>query len=193
MIAARPFSDAAWAAVLRTELVPRLRTYPSLRLWHAGGEGGDLYATAIVLREEGLIDRARVYATADSDEALAQVRLGTAAGPLEAAAADYARTGGRAALEEYYQPQDGGGGLVIRPSLRERMVFAVHSFATDASFNEFHLIVARGELPDRAEQVLADSLCAFGFLVRGAGGTLPQAGRWLELLNPEIGLYRRVA
>jgi chemotaxis protein methyltransferase CheR len=147
-----------------------------------------------VLREEGLIDRARIYATADSDEALEQVRLGTAEGPLEAAAADYARTGGRAALEEYYQPDDGGGGgLVVRPSLRERMVFAVHGFATDASFNEFHLIVARGELPERAERVLADSLCPFGFLVRGAGGTLPQAGRWLELLNPEIGLYRRVA
>jgi chemotaxis protein methyltransferase CheR len=186
--------------VLRRELVPRLRTYPSLRVWHAGSPAVDVYATAIVLREEGLLTRTRIYATADSDEAVDELRRGDAAGPLEAAAAGYHEAGGAAALDEYYQPAEGAGGaLHIRPLLRERLVFAVHSLATDASFNEFHLIVARDlaaggdpALHARAEAVLRDSLCPLGFLLLGTGPAVPGAGAWLELLRPEIGLYRRV-
>ncbi|HTM22360.1 MAG TPA: protein-glutamate O-methyltransferase CheR, partial [Kofleriaceae bacterium] len=59
---------------LRRGIVPRLRTYPSLRLWHAGSPAADVYATAIVLREEGLLTRARIYATADSEDQLAELR-----------------------------------------------------------------------------------------------------------------------
>lgn len=194
----RPFQDVDWVSLLRHELVPRLRTYPSLRLWHAGGPAAEVYSSAIVLREEGLLSRALIYATADGDQALDRLRRDELPGALDAAGADYLSSGGRASIDEYYQ--QAGGGLQPRPLLRDRVVFAAHSFATDASFNEFHLVICRDldaadpELCTRAERVLRDSLCPLGFLRLAGGGAPPSAtGRWLEPLRPDLGLYRRIA
>jgi chemotaxis protein methyltransferase CheR len=180
-----PFFDSDFALALRREILPRLRTYPSIRIWHAGCSTGDeVYATAILLREEGLLSRTTIYATDVSPQVIDRARSGRSDAPFEACAGGYVRAGGGASLAEYYLPdgqnqdlgQDRAAGMIARPLLRERVVFAEHSFASDASFNEFHLIVCRGvfgqygsALQERAFGIVHDSLCRFGYLALDAG------------------------
>jgi chemotaxis protein methyltransferase CheR len=195
-----PFADVEWARALRRDVVPRLRTYPSVNIWHPGcGTGADVYTTAIVLREEGLLDRARIYATDVSEIVLAKARQAV----LEEWPADlpqrYREAGGSQSLDEYYQRSDRG--MSVRPLLRDAVVFAVHSFASDASFNEFHLIVCQRQierfgpaLQRRTYSLLKDSLCRFGYLAVSRDD-MPGRGPIrvsFQVVKPEVDLYRRV-
>jgi chemotaxis protein methyltransferase CheR len=194
-----PFVHGEWVRALRTDLAPRLRTYPSVRVWVAGAAGGgDLYTTAIALREEKLLDRATIYATEETEAALAYAKDGGFAGPIDEVESSYRASGGRASLGEYYLASEWR--YEVRPILRERLVFAVHSLATDASFNEFHLIVCRGvlsrfgtELRQRAASVLTDSMCHLGFLVLDSDEAIGENGTPIERLKPQVGIHRRTA
>lgn len=196
------FASPEWMHAFRADVVPRLRTYPRVRIWHAGcgPQAEDAYAMAIVLREEGLLDRTTIYATDVSDAIVERARQGVLASWAEESADNYRRSGGRATLDEYYTREDGRA--AARPLLRSNISFAVHSLATDASFNEFHLIACRGviahygaALRERAHEVLKDSLIRFGFLALEPGD-LPAKGEaraGLQVVRPEIELYRRTA
>ncbi len=196
------FASPDWMQAFRSDVVPRLRTYPRVRIWHAGcgPQAEEAYAMAIVLREEGLLDRTTIYATDVSDVILERARQGVLADWTETSADHYRRSGGRASLDEYYAREDGRA--AARPLLKSNISFAVHSLATDASFNEFHLIVCRGvmaqfgaALRERAHEVLKDSLIRFGFLALEPGD-LPAKGdarSGLQIVRPEIELYRRTA
>lgn len=197
---AQPFTDVEWARTLRREVVPRLRTYPSLNIWHPGcGMGADVYTTAIVLREEGLLDRARIYATDVSEIVLAAARTAMVEEWPDELAGRYRDAGGTQSLDEYYQRM--GSAMGVRPLLRDSVVFAVHSFATDASFNEFHLIVCQRQIERfgpamqrRTYSVLKDSLCRFGFLAVSRDD-MPGRGPIrdsFQVVRPEVELYRRV-
>lgn len=200
--AGRPlFASAEWMQAFRGDVVPRLRTYPRVRIWVAGCglQAEDAYEMAIVLREEGLLDRTTIYATDVSDVILERARQGVLAEWTEASGENYRRSGGRATLDEYYSRE---GRPAARPLLKNNISFAVHSLATDASFNEFHLIVCRGViaqfgavLRERAHEVLKDSLIRFGFLALEPGD-LPAKGdarAGLQVVRPDIELYRRSA
>jgi chemotaxis protein methyltransferase CheR len=193
-----PFPDVDFARLLRREVCPRLRTYPSIRIWHAGcSTGEEAYTTAIILREEGLYERSRIYATDLGDALVGRARSGVSQAAWAPAAARYLAAGGTALLDEYYRRE--GDHLVARPSLRARIAFDVHSLATDASFNEFQLIVCRGVLPafapalrQRALRVIGESLCPFGFLALGGGeGARVELPDDLEAVTGAHNLYRR--
>jgi chemotaxis protein methyltransferase CheR len=186
---------------LRQQLVPLLRTYPFIRIWHPGcATGLELYATAIVLREEGLYERSTLYATDVHESALALARAGRY--PLEvlqAAEADYRLAGGRSTLAEYYALEEGQA--LMRPLLRERIMFAQHNLATDASLNEFQLIIVRDvlihfntALGERAFRVFHESLCRFGVVALGHGESMhwnPHRASYERLLGDEK-MYRKV-
>jgi chemotaxis protein methyltransferase CheR len=174
---ARPLFDEPelWGAI-RQRVVPHLRTFPRVNVWLPGcGRGEAAFALAILLYEHGLHRRSRVYATDVCEEALAEARGGRVEAHIfDGATRDYPAAGGRAALEEYYRVEEGQA--VVRPTLGERLVFAQHDLATDASFNEFQLVVCRGTLEelapaarDRAQAVIAQSLCRFGVLAAFVG------------------------
>ncbi len=168
------FRDPGLFAALRTEVVPLLRTYPFVRIWHAGcGKGEEVYSLAIVLHEEGLLDRCRIYATDLSETALGQAQRGIF--PLENMqeyTRNYLATGGQEAFSEYYTARYGNA--VFRPWLKENVVFSRHNLATDGPFNEFNLILCRNvmiyfnrTLQARVHNLFYDSLIMFGFLVLG--------------------------
>src|SRR6478735_4430025 len=65
------FRDPAVFAKILTELLPRLATYPRIRVWIAGcATGEEAYSIAIMLDEAGLLDRATIYATDIDSESL---------------------------------------------------------------------------------------------------------------------------
>jgi chemotaxis protein methyltransferase CheR len=196
------FRDPAFFRELRRKVVPLLRTYPFIRIWHAGcSTGEEVYSMAILLHEEGLFERARIYATDMNETVLRQAREGTM--PLAAMGqytANYLQTGGREAFSNYYTAN--GNNAIIRPSLRKNVVFARHNLVTDRAFNEFHVIMCRNvliyfnkDLQARVHALFRDSLVRLGFLCLGNKESLkhlPQDSSYREF-DAGQRIYRRIA
>ena len=195
------FQNPDQALALRREVVPLLRTYPFVRIWHVGcASGEEIYATAIVLHEEGLYPRARIYATDVSEANLARARAATfPLSSLQDASVAARRAGCRNDLSTYYQVQ--GEEAVILPELRRNVIFSQYSLVSDDAFNEFQLIVCRNvlrvfdeKLRHRAHEVLYRSLCNFGVLAMSSRESLegtPYQDRY-QSMGSGLGLYRRV-
>jgi chemotaxis protein methyltransferase CheR len=173
------FRDPSFYLALRSEIVPVLRTYPSLKIWIAGCSGGEeVYSFAILLREEELLDRAILYATDINPEALRRAEAGIY--PLERMPAfteNHRLAGGRGSLSSHYTARYGAAAL--DRALRKQVVFSDHSLATDSVFAEVHLVSCRNvliyfdrALQDRAIDLMRDSLVRRGFLGLGARESL---------------------
>lgn len=173
------FRDPAYFRALREQVVPLLRTYPSLRVWVAGcSTGEEAYSLAILLREEGLLERSLIYATDINGQALQRAEAGVY--ELERIAGfteNHRRSGGQTSLSDYYTAAYGRA--VFDKSLRKNMVFSDHSLATDSVFAEVQLVSCRNvliyfnrELQDRSLGLFRESLCRRGFLGIGSKESL---------------------
>jgi chemotaxis protein methyltransferase CheR len=194
------FRDPSFFRSLREVVVPWLRTFPSLKVWVAGcATGEEVYALAILLREEGLLDRTLIYATDISPQALERAEAGIyELDRFPAFSESYLGSGGRASLSDYYTAAYGAAAL--DRSLRAGVVFTDHSLATDQVFAEVQLVTCRNvliyfnpALQERAVGLFRDALCRNGFLGLGAGESLrfsAHAGAF-EPVVPALRIYRR--
>jgi chemotaxis protein methyltransferase CheR len=173
------FRDPDYFRALRSLVVPVLRTYPSLKLWVAGcSTGEEAYSLAILLREEGLLERALIYATDINPRSLQQAAAGVYDVERIAGFTDnHRRSGARTSLSDYYTAAYGRA--VLDASLRRHIVFSDHSLATDSVFAEVQLVSCRNvliyfrrQLQDRAVGLFHDALCRRGFLGIGAKESL---------------------
>lgn len=173
------FRDPSYYKALRDEVVPLLRTYPSLKVWVAGCSAGEeAYSLAILLREEGLLERTLIYATDINTDALKKAESGVY--PLEQIALytqNHQKSGGRSSLSDHYTAAYGRA--VFDKSLRRQMVFSDHSLATDSVFAEVQLVSCRNvliyfdrHLQDRALGLFSEALCRKGFLGLGSKETM---------------------
>jgi chemotaxis protein methyltransferase CheR len=198
------FRDPPFYLALRRTIVPVLRTYPFVRIWLAGcSTGEEVYSLAILLAEEGLSARVRLYATDVSEALLARAKAGTYPAHFLPLYEDrYLRSGGRRSLADYVAIDGSGDAMTISPLLRQNVIFGQHDLATDRSFNEFNVILCRNvlihfgaELRRRVHDLLTDSLCRLGVLALGAHESMRGSGHadQYELLDEEARLYRRLA
>ncbi|RJE85100.1 protein-glutamate O-methyltransferase CheR [Paenibacillus sp. 1011MAR3C5] len=168
------FRDPEFFLAFRQKVVPHLQGLDELRIWHAGcATGEEVYSMAILLQEEGLLDRSIIYATDMSKIAIAQAKQGKF--PLkrmQAYTRNYLQAGGTREFSAYYKTDHAYA--FFQPEIKGHMMFAEHNLATDGSFNEFHVILCRNvliyfdpELQSRVHRVLTDSLAPSGFLVLG--------------------------
>ena len=196
------FRDPSFHRALRTHVFPLLRTYPFIRVWNAGcSTGEEIYSVAIALHEEGLLERARIYATDIDEAALQRARSGAfALERMQRYTENYLRSGGSESFSRYYSTD----GEVARfdPALVAGTVFAQHNLVTDGSFNEFQLIVCRNVLiyfgADLQEKVLAlfgSSLTRLGVLALGRKESIRHS-RHAEQYEPLVEtekIFRRIA
>ena len=173
------FRDPSYFKALREQVLPHLRTYPSLKVWIAGCSAGEeLYSLAILFREEGLYERTLFYATDINPEALRAAEAGIySLDRIRKFTENHQKSGGKSSLSDYYTAAYGGA--VFDKTLRERVVFSDHSLVTDAVFGEMHLISCRNvmiyfdrPLQDRAIGLFRDSLARKGFLGLGSKESL---------------------
>ncbi|AYO76400.1 CheR family methyltransferase [Sphingobium yanoikuyae] len=173
------FRDPAYFRALREQVVPHLRTYPSLKIWIAGcANGEEFYSLAILFREEGLEDRTIFYCTDISPAALEKAEAGIyAIDRLPQFSENHRLAGGKASLSDYYTAAYGAA--VFDKTLRRRAVFAQHNLASDQVFGEVQLVSSRNvliyfdrELQDRALGLFGESLVRGGFLGLGSKETL---------------------
>jgi chemotaxis protein methyltransferase CheR len=195
------FRDPTFYAGFRAKVVPPLRTYPFARIWVAGcSTGEEVFSLAILLDEEGLLERSRVYATDINEVVLERARAGVF--PLDRMqeyTRNYIAAGGKRAFSEYYVAAYDGA--QFRRSLVENVVWAQHNLVSDRSFNEFHVIVCRNvmiyfdrPLQHRVHALFYDSLATFGVLALGHKETIrfsPYEDRFEQLDTLEK-LYRKV-
>ena len=195
------FRDPSFFLSLRENVVPLLRTYPFARIWVAGcSSGEEVYSLAILLDEEGLAERVRIYATDINEAVLEQARLGVF--PLDKMreyTQNYIRAGGTQAFSEYYVARYDGA--QFSRSLVENVVFAQHNLASDAAFNEFHVIVCRNvmiyfdkSLQEHVHRLFHESLARLGVLALGQKETIrfsPHEESY-EVLDAAEKLYRKV-
>lgn len=189
------FRDPSYFRAIRETVVPLLRTYPSLKIWIAGcSTGEEAYSFAILLREEGLLERSLIYATDVNANTLRQAEAGVYSIDRVAGFSDnHRRSGGTGSLSDYYTAAYGRA--VFDRSLRANMVFSDHSLATDSVFAEVQLVSCRNvliyfnrELQDRTLGLFADSLCRRGFLGLGSKETVrlsPNGDVFADLVSTE--------
>jgi chemotaxis protein methyltransferase CheR len=173
------FRDPAYFLSLRQNVVPLLRTYPSLKVWVAGcSTGEEVYSLAILLREEGLLSRTLIYATDINPQTLQKAEAGIYDVDRIAGFTDNHRnSGARGSLSDYYTAAYGRA--VFDKSLKQHIVFSDHSLATDSVFAEVQLVSCRNvliyfnrDLQDRAVGLFREALCRKGFLGIGSKETL---------------------
>jgi chemotaxis protein methyltransferase CheR len=195
------FRDPNFYKAFRERVVPLLRTYPYIRLWHAGcATGEEVYSMAILLQEEGLYDRSRIYATDINEVVLARAKEGIF--PLDRMqeyTENYIAAGGKRAFSDYYTAKYGGA--LFNASLTKNVVFSLHNLVTDRSFAEFNVILCRNVLIyfDKSLQahvhgLFYDSLANFGILVLGSKESLrfsPYEDRYEQINGPEK-IFRKV-
>lgn len=194
------FRDPGFYQAFRQHVVPLLRTYPFIRLWHAGcATGEEVYSMAILLQEEGLYDRSRIYATDINEVVLQKAKEGIF--PLDRMqeyTENYIAAGGKRAFSDYYLAKYGGA--LFDDSLRRNVVFSLHNLVTDRSFAEFNVILCRNvliyfdkALQARVHGLFYDSLAMFGVLVVGSKESLrfsPHEDCYEQINGPEK-IYRK--
>lgn len=195
------FRDPSFYVAFRDLVVPTLRTYPFIRIWHAGcSTGEEVYSMAILLQEEGIYHRCRIYATDTNERVLQTARNGIfPLAQMQEYTQQYLQAGGTKAFSQYYTAAYENA--IFRSSLRENVVFSQHNLVTDGSFNEFNVILCRNvliyfdrSLQNRVHDLFYNSLCSFGILGLGRQETIrftSCADRYAEISKPEK-LYRRL-
>jgi chemotaxis protein methyltransferase CheR len=196
------FRDPSFYLTFRKRVVPLLRTYPTVQIWVAGcSTGEEVYSLAILLEEERLYPKCRIYATDMSQAVLRKAREGIF--PLAAMreyTANYHQAGGVHEFSDYYTARYDN--VIFSASLKHNIVFSEHNLATDGSFNEFQVILCRNvmiyfnkELQARVHNLLYDSLSMFGVFGLGNKESLKFTPRetFYENLNETDKLYRKVA
>ncbi len=191
------FRDPLVFAKIRTELLPRLATYPRIRIWVAGcATGEEAYSVAILLAEAGLLDRTTIYATDIDTESL---RVATSAiypaDSMIVETRNYQTSGGGRPFSDWYVAKYNR--CILSPELRPRIEFFSHNLATDSAFGEFHLILCRNvfiyfeeTLQRRAELMFWESLAHFGNLVIGPReGLTADTRKLFTPLDRKLGIY----
>ena len=194
------FRDPEYFRAVREQVAPFLKTYPSLKIWVAGcSTGEEVYSLAILLKEEGLLDRSIIYATDINPKSLETARRGVY--PIDRMrlyTENYQKSGGKAAFSDYYTAAYGGA--LFERSLIDNVTFADHSLSTDTVFSETHFVSCRNvliyfnrTLQDRVFGLFHESLCYRGFLGLGSKESTDfssYAGRFEPLARRER-VYRK--
>ncbi|WP_025116517.1 CheR family methyltransferase [Lysinibacillus fusiformis] len=186
------FRNPSFFKAFREKVIPTLREYQEIRIWHAGcATGEEVYSMAILLQEEGLIDKAVIYATDMNEQVLEKAKKGVfPIQKMQAYTKNYMLAGGSHAFSEYYKTDYQYA--YFHPTLLKNIIFAQHNLVTDQSFNEFHVVLCRNvliyfspQLQSQVHHLFYESLSDKGFLCLGDKETL----RFEEVISN----YREVA
>jgi chemotaxis protein methyltransferase CheR len=194
------FRDPFVYLAIREEIVPMLRTWPHIKVWHAGcATGEEVYSLAIVLKEEGIYDRTTIYATDFNDSVLQKAKAGIyPPEKIQEATRNYQQAGGRSSFGNYYHSRYDA--VSMDSGLRERITFANHNLVTDRVFGEMHLVFCRNvliyfnrDLQNRALGLFTESLVHGGFLCVGTKEDLQftEVSRHYEAVNNKAKIYKK--
>lgn len=194
------FRDPSFYLAIRKEIIPILKTYPFIKVWHAGcSTGEEVYSFAILLKEEGLYNRVQIYATDFNTNVLEIAKKGIyPINRIKEFTANYQQAGGKQSFSDYYMTDYNS--VIFDQSLKKNIVFAEHNLVTDSVFAEVNIIICRNvliyfnrDLQDTVFNLFSDSLINGGFLCLGSKETIrfsSKAGLY-ETVNFQEKLYKK--
>jgi len=186
------FRDPNFYKSLREEIIPILKTYPSIKIWHAGcASGEEVYSMAIILKEEGLYGKTQIYATDFNPVIIKQAKDGIyPINRIKEFTMNYQKSGGRGSLSDYYTASYET--VKLLDSLKKNIVFATHNLVTDSVFAEVNLVICRNvliyfdrELQDKVIRLFVESLPPGGILCLGSKENLQFSDHY-DQFNPLI-------
>jgi chemotaxis protein methyltransferase CheR len=194
------YRDPKFYRAFREEVVPMLKTFPFIKIWHAGcATGEEIYSMAILLREEGLYERSMIYATDIDKNVLAAAKKAIyPVANMRQYSENYRQSGGKASLSDYYTAKYDGA--ILDQSLKKNIVFADHDLATDQVFGEMNVILCRNvliyfdrELQRRVFNLFSESLDMGGVLCLGTKESLRYSGleEEFEPIDNELKIFRK--
>ncbi|MCB0804842.1 MAG: protein-glutamate O-methyltransferase CheR [Bacteroidales bacterium] len=173
------FRDPSFYQAIREKVIPQLRTYPFLKIWHAGcASGEEVYSMAILLEEEGLYDKVQLYATDFNQMILKKARQGIyPMDRIKQYTSNYQKSGGKNSFADYYSAKYDS--VIINPSIKRNIVFADHNLVLDGVFGEMNMVICRNvliyfntDLQNHVIRLFLDSLTHGGFLALGSRESL---------------------
>ena len=194
------FRDPTFYSAFRKSVVPILKTYPFVRIWHAGcSTGEEVYSMAILLKEEGLYERAQIYATDFNTRVLQKAKDGIyGIDNIKDYTYNYQQAGGTSSFADYYTANYNS--VIIDQSLKKKITFAEHNLVTDGVFGEMHVIICRNvliyfnrELQNSVINLFYDSLSNGCFLCLGSkeGVTFSSSCDKFEVFSHDEKIYRK--
>lgn len=194
------FRDPHFYKAFRTEVVPILKTYPFIKIWHAGcSTGEEVYSMAILLKEEGLYDRTQIYATDFNEIVLQKAKEGIySIDAIKEYTYNYQKAGGKASFSDYYRAKYDS--VILDHNLKEKIIFAGHNLVTDGVFGEMNVIFCRNvliyfnrDLQSRVIKLFLDSLVNGCFLCLGSKESVKftSSALYFETFIEEEKIYRR--
>jgi chemotaxis protein methyltransferase CheR len=187
---------------IRETVIPKLRTYSRINIWHAGcATGAEVYSMAIILQEEGLLDRCQIYATDFNNKSLSLAKKGIfPINLMKAYTKNYIEAGGKSSFSDYYRASYDSACMV--KSLRDHITFANHNLMNDGVFAEMNLLMCRNvmiyfnrNLQNRSLKLFSESLVPRGFLVLGTQESLNYSdyNHEFESFEAKERIYRQLA
>jgi len=173
------FRDPGFYRSLRENVIPVLKTYPFIKIWHAGcSTGEEAYSMSIILQEEGLYDRTTIYATDFNQQVLNYAKQGIFSNKMmKEYTTNYQLSGGKESFSSYYTSDDDN--VIMNQSLKKNIVWANHNLVTDSVFAEVHLILCRNvliyfdrNLQNKVQKLFYNSLIDGGILCLGSKESL---------------------
>ncbi len=194
------FRDPAFYVALRKEVIPILKTYPFIKVWHAGcASGEEVYSFAILLKEEGIYDRTQIYATDFNNNILEVARKGIyPVDRIKEYTVNYQKAGGKYSFTDYYLAKYNSA--IIDQALKKNIVFAEHNLVTDTVFAEMHVIICRNvliyfnrDLQNKVIRLFNESLVHGGFLGLGTKETIQFSNYNAQYtdVNKELKIYKK--
>jgi len=173
------FRDPGFYKSLRENVIPILKTYPFIKIWHAGcSTGEEAYSMAIIMQEEGLYDRTTIYATDFNQKALNRAKEGIFSNAMiKEYTANYQLSGGIESFSNYYMSNYNN--VIMNKSLKKNIVWANHNLVTDSVFAEVHMVLCRNvliyfdkNLQNKVQKIFYSSLINGGVLCLGSKESL---------------------
>ena len=194
------FRDPSFYLALREHMIPILRTYPYIKIWHAGcASGEEVYSMAILLKEEGLLDKTLIYATDINEVVLKKAKDGIyPVDRIKEFTRNYQKAGGTKSFSNYYTAKYDA--VIMNKELKKNLIFAQHNLATDNDFGEMNLIMCRNvliyfddSLENRVFNLFTNCLVRQGFLCLGSKESLnfSNSSKYFEQLIPKEKIYRK--
>lgn len=195
------FRDPKFYLSFRKKIIPEISKLPFIRIWQAGcSTGEEAYSLAILLLEEGLYEKSRIYATDMNYKVIEKAKSGIfPVRVMKDYTSNYIESGGKNSFSEYYRAEYENA--IFHHFLQKNIVWAEHNLVTDSSFNEFHIIMCRNVmiyfnnfLQERVHRIFYDSLSSGGFLCIGDKETINLTcyENSYELLDAKEKIYRKV-
>lgn len=182
---------------LKEEVFPILKTYPSIRIWHAGcASGEEVLSLAILLQEEDLYDKTTIIATDINRQALDDAQ--DAMYPSEQVkqwTTNYNIAGGTESFAKYYDVKYNS--VSFDKQLLRNVTFKHHDLTKDPYPKRVHLILCRNvliyfnlNLQEKVVSKFYDALIPSGFLGLGDKENINQQTKF-HVIDRSVKVYRK--